>query len=84
VAETRRALIWGAALPVAALVGALVLSPWMLLVLLVYPLQMMRLARRGPLPWAFFTVLGKVPEAVGAVQYYARSRRGPARIIEYK
>ncbi len=49
VAETRRALAWGAALPLLALAGALLVSPWALLLLLAYPLQVLRLARRyGP------------------------------------
>lgn len=82
VAETRRALIWGAALPMAIVLMTLFLTPWALLVLLVYPVQVLRLSRRGGLPWATFTVLGKLPEALGALQYLLG--RGKGRIIEYK
>lgn len=82
VAETRRALVWGAALPMAIVLMTLFLTPWALLVLLVYPVQVLRLSRRGGLPWAIFTVVGKLPEALGALQYLLG--RGKGRIIEYK
>lgn len=84
VAETRRALIWGAALPLAALAGAL-FSPWLLLLLLAYPAQMLRLRPRIGAERAVFTVLGKVPEALGALEYHLNRLRGRARgILEYK
>ncbi|GAA3981811.1 hypothetical protein GCM10022279_01770 [Comamonas faecalis] len=86
VAETRRALLWGAALPLAALVGAAVLGPWGLALLLVYPLQVLRLARKlRDVPRAFFLVAGKWAEAWGALQFYAGQLRGRRReLIEYK
>ncbi|QUJ75224.1 glycosyltransferase [Sulfitobacter albidus] len=84
VAETRRALIWGVGVPVAILLAALI-SPWSLLGLVVYPLQIARLARRGGLRWALFSVIGKFAEARGAVGYYlSRLRGGRRRLIEYK
>ncbi len=88
VVETRRALIWGAALPVIAILG-LFWSPWVLLVLLVYPAQILRLGLkgRGAGRWAraIFTVLGKFPEAQGALGYYLSRLRGTKRgLIEYK
>ena len=84
VAETRRALLWGAALPAGFLVAALV-TPWALLLFLVYPAQVARLAKAGGWPWAFFTVLGKFPEALGALQYHSGRLTGRSkRIIEYK
>lgn len=91
VAETRRALLWGAVLPVVILVLAVLAPALGALVALAYPAQVLRLAaRRGisePLSWkvAFFTVLGKFPEALGAVSYrlnHIRGRRGG--LIEYK
>jgi GT2 family glycosyltransferase len=91
VSETRRALLWGAALPVAALAGAVVVSPWALLLFAAYPLQAARLAAREGITdreaweWAVFTVLGKLAEAqgvVGALLDRALARqRG---LIEYK
>lgn len=84
VAETRRALIWGFALPAAVLAGALIFAP-LLLGLLVYPLQVGRLARRGGGAWAFFTVLGKFAEAQGALEFYLRRLIGRKRgLLEYK
>lgn len=90
VTETRRALIWGAGLPLAAL-ALIALTPWAALLLLAYPAQILRLALRGGAgsrtAWegATFTVLGKVPEALGALEFHARRLRGrKTALIEYK
>ena len=82
--KTRRALLWGAALPAAALLPAF-FWPWSLLLLLAYPAQIARLARREGGLRATFLTLGKIPEAQGAIGYglgRLTGRRG--RIIEYK
>ena len=80
----RRALIWGAVLPL-GLVAAGFVHPGLWLAGLVYPLQWARLARRGGGVWAYFTLLGKVAEAQGALGFYLRRGMGRrARIIEYK
>jgi len=91
VAETRRALLWGAVLPAVAVLGALLVSPLALLLLLAYPAQVLRLAlRAGPfrrLAWqqAAFNTLSKLAEARGVLEYHWRKWRGrPAGIIEYK
>ncbi len=84
VAETRRALIWGAALPLAALAGAW-LTPWALLLVLLLPLQALRLAPRLGLARAAFLTLGKIPEALGVAEYWFRRARGQrTALIEYK
>ena len=84
VAETRRALLWGAVLPVLVLVAGLV-HPAGWLLALVYPAQVARLARRGGWIWGFYTVLGKFAEAQGALGYWADRLRGRRRgLIEYK
>lgn len=84
VAETRRALLWGAVLPVVALIAAAV-HPAGAVLFLAYPLQVARLARRGGWSWAAFTVLGKFAEAQGALGYWADRLRGNRRgLIEYK
>ena len=84
IAETRRALIWGAALPVAALAGMLV-TPWAALILVAYPAQALRLIRRFGRERGLFLLLGKFPEAVGVIQYQLnRFRRRRAGLIEYK
>lgn len=79
----RRALLWGLALPVVALLGALI-TPWSLALLLAWPAQMLRLMLRGhSAVQAFFTVLGKLPEAQGVLGYRLSARTSP-KIIEYK
>jgi GT2 family glycosyltransferase len=81
VAETRRALLWGALLPAVFLLLAL-LTPWAAVgLMLLYPLQLLRLIWRGGAAWGFFTLLGKFPEALGVLKYHMR-RDG--RIIEYR
>lgn len=82
--ETRRALSWGAGVPVVALVAGLI-HPAGLLLLLAWPLQMARLAPRVGWRTAFFTVLGKLPEAQGALGFYLGRLIGRRRgLIEYK
>lgn len=85
VAETRRALLWGVGIPLFIALLTLLVGPVGLLAALVYPLQVLRLAQRGGLPWAFFSVLGKFAEARGALGYYwRRLSGGPRTLIEYK
>jgi GT2 family glycosyltransferase len=86
VAETRRALAWGLGVPLAATLGALAVSPFALALWLLWPLQALRLVRRGHPPHqAAFLVLGKVPEAAGILKYWTgRLLRRDARLIEYK
>lgn len=84
VRETRRALVWGAALPLAIAVMSLV-SVWGLLLFAIYPLQIARLSRQKGWTWAFFTVLGRFPEAQGALRFYRNRLQGrKQRLIEYK
>ena len=91
VRESRSAWLWGLGIPLASLIAALLAGPWMLSILLVYPLQIARLARRGqrkPLDnWARagFLVLGKFPEMLGQIKYW-RNRLGNKTntLIEYK
>ncbi|KIC36718.1 glycosyltransferase family 2 protein [Leisingera sp. ANG-M7] len=84
VAETRRALLWGAALPAGIALAALA-YPLLLMIALIYPAQVLRLSRRMRFEQALFTVLGKFAEAAGALEFYWRRWRGSARgILEYK
>lgn len=86
VAHTRRALIWGLALPLAVLALA-VPAPWLALLLaLAWPVQVARLARRrGDLAEAVFLTLGKIPEALGVLDYHRTRLSGRRRgLIEYK
>lgn len=84
VAETRRALIWGMFLPL--LVLAAVLShPAGGLLILIYPAQIWRLALRGGVVWAVFTVLGKFAETSGVLRYWlGRMRKKKQGLMEYK
>lgn len=90
-AGTVRALVWGAALPLVIVALALGISAWALLLLLIYPLQVLRLALRSDpaqrASWerAFFMTLVKFPEALGVLSYrFGQLFRRPARLIEYK
>ena len=76
IAQTRRALVWGIALPVLAVSGSIV-TPWALGLLAAYPAQIVRLALRkgghiGDWEEAVFLTLGKFPEAVGTIRYIIR------------
>jgi GT2 family glycosyltransferase len=85
VTETRRAVVWGLGLPVLAGLGMLLVTPWAGLLLLAYPAQVLRLGRRLGAERAVFTVLGKLPEAMGVLQFHAnRLRRRRSGLIEYK
>jgi GT2 family glycosyltransferase len=92
VRETCSAWAWGLALPVLILLLALLWSPWALLGLLAYPLQMLRLYSRSDLRargraagWALFIVLGKFAEVSGQLKYLLqRLSSRPATLIEYK
>ena len=85
-----RAVFWAGAIPLAA-IGGLAIHPASLLLLLAYPLQVVRLANRSPRgtsyrwSFAFFDTLGKFPEMQGIAQYYINALIGrQQKIIEYK
>lgn len=85
-AQTRRALIWGLGLPLIALLGAILIHPVFLLLLLLWPLQALRLWwRDGDAAQAGFLTLGKIPEALGVLEYWLKRLTGrKAQLIEYK
>lgn len=91
VVESRRTWLWGLAIPLVALLGALALSPWLLGLLLLYPMQMLRVyaasagSTRGRVARAVFMVLGKFAEAAGQLKFLRLRLSGQtARLIEYK
>lgn len=90
VAEFRRAVLWGIVLPVGIVAGAFFHTAFLLLAL-VYPLQVIRLALsnrgKGLLAWwrSLFLVLGKFPEAQGICRFcYNKLLSKSATLIEYK
>jgi GT2 family glycosyltransferase len=86
VRQTMRAVVYGGVLPIAAALLGAFASPWFLLLLLVYPVQMLRLSRgQGGYTRAFYLVLGRFPEFLGVLKFVAtRLTRAPAHLIEYK
>lgn len=91
VRESRSAVVWGAALPLAIVGLGAAVGPLALLAFAVYPLQVVRLAMRAPggdaTRWwrALFLVAGKFPEAQGQMKSWLRHvRKHDAVLIEYK
>jgi hypothetical protein len=87
----RSALLWGLCLPVATVLLATIAGPSAGLLLMAYPLQVLRLAytTKGSTPTQFwrglFLVLGKFPEAQGAMRYARLALlKQRAQLIEYK
>lgn len=89
--ESRRAWLWGLGIPLAVVLAGPIFGWPALLLLLVYPLQIVRLAVRGARSprenWlqALFLVLGKFPEMLGQVKFlWRRLGAGKSTLIEYK
>jgi GT2 family glycosyltransferase len=89
--ETRRAWLWGLWIPLSILILTLTVTAWSLLLFVLYPLQIVRLALRSGhalhASWVYAgaLVLSKFPEMLGQLKFL-RDRFGntPARLIEYK
>jgi GT2 family glycosyltransferase len=91
IAECRRAWIWGLFIPIAILALVPAVAWWALLLLIVYPLQMIRLGLRGRRSvrenwWrAAALVISKFPEMLGQLRFVLdRHRRVQSPLIEYK
>ena len=91
VKESRRALIWGLVIPAASLSLTIWLGAWGMLILLIYPAQVARLALLGTKTakenwWrALFLILGKFPETIGQLKFFYNRLVGKtAHLIEYK
>jgi GT2 family glycosyltransferase len=91
VSESRRAWVWGLWIPLATIALVAAIGWWALLLLLLYPLQVLRLAARETRSvrdnwWrAAALVVSKFPEMLGQAKYLAdRLRRVQSRLIEYK
>ena len=91
VEESRRIWVWGLLMPLGVLILALSLDLRLLLLLAVYPLQVIRLAVLGKRSarenWvrALALVLCKFPEMLGQLKFLLdRHRRVQSTLIEYK
>jgi glycosyltransferase involved in cell wall biosynthesis len=91
VRELRSAMSWGVALPLLILFASILLTPWALAVLLLYPFQVGRLflrvqgTTRQRRLRAIFLVVGKFAEAQGALRYWRlRFLKRSGGLIEYK
>ena len=91
VVETRRAAAWGLFLPLLGILAGAFLCEWCLLLFLLYPLQILRLARRSAtmdresFEQAALLVLGRFPEGMGVARFwYGRLFGRRAGLIEYK
>ena len=91
VKQSRSAWVWGLGIPLLVICLTIWSGPVGLLILLIYPLQILRLALKGTrstyVNWwrAFFLVLGKFPEVAGQLRFlYIRLSGKTAKLIEYK
>jgi glycosyltransferase involved in cell wall biosynthesis len=88
--ELARAIFWGGLLPISIVVGS-VLHPAIIFALLIYPIQVCRIALvhspTGKLYWSYATLLtlGKFAELQGVTRFFrSRLLRHSDKIIEYK
>lgn len=90
VRETRKAVIWGLVLPIIILLATGMFGPTALLLVLLYPLQVIRLAVRDGgdhAAWerGLLLVVGKFAEMTGVIDYWVRRLTGrPRGLVEYK
>ena len=90
--QSRKAVMWGLALPVLAIAASPFTKGLSLALLLLYPLNLVRIAGRlsragEPRPWtvATFLVLSKFPEGQGWLRYQTGRLTGSrSKLIEYK
>jgi GT2 family glycosyltransferase len=91
VRETLSSIIWGFSVPFLVITLLFFSQYWGLLLLAIYPIQVIRLYRRGGrspgVNWrrAIFLVLGKFPEMIGITRFLLQQFLGSnKRPIEYK
>lgn len=91
VAESRRATLWAGVIPMIALLGFLVNPVLGLGLLMIYPLQVLRMTYKSSLPLrkaflhSVFLLLGKFPEQVGQCKFsWNRLTNKNGQLIEYK
>jgi hypothetical protein len=91
VQQSRSAWVWGVLIPLMTLLGAAFFKLWALCLLVIYPLQFVRifLSARAKVPgpgwYALLLVIGKFPECVGQLQFVRDRLLGKkSGLIEYK
>jgi GT2 family glycosyltransferase len=91
VREYRSTVMWGLGVPLTTLLLVMCFGPWGGLALLLYPLQVVRLALRGKRAarenWlrGLFLVICKFPETLGVLRFHLRRALGQQpRRIDYK
>ena len=91
VAESKRSWHWGLYLPMVIIAIALIKPIWAILLILIYPIQWVRLSLKNNQPFkqaslqAFFLILGKFAEMSGQIQFLIhRYTNKQSKIIEYK
>lgn len=92
--QWRSVWLWSVVVPLVTMMAALLTHGWGALLLLAYPLMVVRIAvhrrRRGDtlgdaLLYGVFCMLGKFPEAIGQLRYlYGRRSGNRSALIEYK
>jgi cellulose synthase/poly-beta-1,6-N-acetylglucosamine synthase-like glycosyltransferase len=89
--ESRRAWLWGIGLPLLCVVSGMILGPIGCLLLLIFPLQIIRQVARNSgsmrdrLILALFQTLARFPEALGQIRFLRdRIFKRQARLIEHK
>ena len=86
VRETLRAVVWGVLIPATISILGIFTDSRAWLLLLIYPLQWLRLSIRDRSPViAFFMLVSRFAEAQGALKFYLTKLLGrTGRLIEYK
>ena len=91
VLESRRAWLWGLIIPFIILFLAFLQPIWAIFLLLIYPLQWLRLSFKTKQPFndasshALFLIIGKFAEVTGQIKFLLnRYANKSAKIIEYR
>jgi hypothetical protein len=89
--ESHRALIWGLGFPIVCIAAVFLSGWWGALLILVYPLQILRRLRSKHGAWqtrlklAFFEQLSRFAEVIGELRFFRDQwLHRPGHLIEYK
>jgi|TARA_R110002074_G_scaffold402194_1_gene604464 glycosyltransferase involved in cell wall biosynthesis len=93
--QYRSSLVWGAVLPLVVVIGGIFISPYFIVLLGLYPLQVLKIymskldvgskSTYDKFLYALFCVIAKFPETIGVVKFLISCVQGQQqKIIEYK